>query len=75
MMSWINPETFLVLDHGVYHRPRNVEHWIKMCDWCLTHIGEISRDWHADGGDGMGLPTRWWFRSQEHLVLFQLTWL
>lgn len=75
MTSCINPETFVTLDHGIYHKPGNVDRWVEMCDWCLAHIGERSIDWYADGGDGTGLPPRWWFRTREQLVLFQLTWL
>jgi hypothetical protein len=72
-MAWINPETFLVLPHGVAWRPSSMATWAAVCEWCDDRIGEQNHLW-AQSGAEMQISNGWWFKHAEHAVLFQLTW-
>lgn len=49
----------------------------QMSIWCKLHWGEPLADWlMSSGGDCVGLddPVVFWFKTQDQLTQFLLTW-
>jgi len=73
-MAWINPNTFDVLPYGVAWRPPGWHEWTNACNWCSTNLGEEGAVWAQNSAE-MQFTNRWWFKSEQDALLFQLTWL
>ena len=54
--------------------------WYEVQCWCEIYIGEFDRDWYKLGIDPAEYivngetRTTWYFRREDHAILFKLKW-
>lgn len=59
--------------HTVDFMPKQIEAAWQIIGWCSHMFGHEEIDWRYDWWPGK-CPYRWWFKSQDHALQFQLTW-
>lgn len=63
-----------------YHITIQRQEWDVVEQWCEANFGEFGQRWYKLGVDPMAFAlgndyrTRWYFKTQQDAVFFQLRW-